>query len=587
MKKYTSLFTFRSSFFNLNTFRSSFLILHFSFFIFYLSAQTVGKSDDGSFYILMPDGSYNDYDAKNKEHKKLMSDYEKKLKTDKEKAITSEAKDDKSKKGNDKKVREKEIIIADAYKAIEKEKVFGKTADNAIRSRVKAEYDWKKLLFSSPEKKKTREAERLENWYKEQKDIEKNALSEFKKAVKESDRARKTLYKNGESVLQLSHYQLFEAEKIEFKPSAEEENIVIKEKKKEAEKKKKKETDELADEAKLTDAKKAKEKKKKEDNSDDKQEKEGKKIAEKQKEEAKKKLKEEEKKVADEAKIVDAKKKSDKNKKEDNDDEKQSKADKKLVEKQKEEAKKKLKEEEKFAAARKKKEKFEKDVDEANEEEKEKREQKTDKKKKTDVAKTEEKTPKKKQNESEPEVEKKALKLKPEDNVILNPPFPACEIAFNGVDEFTNIKRLETAKQDLFKHTDEIMLKYYEKNDFLTCQVSASRSDKGYKYLNFFFTFNSDNVQNTYGVLEKDQVVTLRFLDGETMPMFNSKTDRGFVDPMKKTTTYKAIVVVNANQEKKLFNGEIDQIRVLWGTGTDDYAIYDLDFFANILNCVK
>ena len=591
MKKYTPLFTFHFSFFifhfknfslfTLKTFHFSLFVFYFLFFANSLSAQTVGKSDDGSFYILMPDGSYNDYDAKNKEHKKLMSDYEKKLKTDKEKAITSEAKDDKSKKGNDKKAREKEIIIADAYKAIEKEKVFGKTADNAIRSRVKAEYDWKKLLFSSPEKKKTREAERLENWYKEQKDIEKNALSEFKKAVKESDRARKTLYKNGESVLQLSHYQLFEAEKIEFKPSAEEENIVIKEKKKEEEKKNKKRTDKLADEAKLTDAKKKKEKN---ESNDEKQKEVDKKLVEKQKEEAKKKLKEEEKKVADEAKIVDAKKKLDKNKKEDNDDEKQSKVDKKLVEKQKEEAKKKLKEEEKFAAARKKKEKFEKDVDE---EEKEKVEQKTDKKKKTDVAKTEEKTPKKKQNESEPEVEKKALKLKSEDNVILNPPFPACEIAFNGVDEFTNVKRLETAKQDLFKHTDEIMLKYYEKNDFLTCQVSASRSDKGYKYLNFFFTFNSDNVQNTYGVLEKDQVITLRFLDGETMPMFNSKTDRGFVDPMKKTTTYKAIIVVNANQEKKLFNGEIDQIRVLWGTGTDDYAIYDLDFFANILNCVK
>ena len=520
MKKYTSLFTFHFSFFTKCTkfdFHFSLFVFHFLFFGTSVFAQTVEKSDDGSFYILMPDGSYNDYDAKNKEHKKLMSDYEKKRKTEKEKVEISNVKDDKNKKGNDKKAREKAAIIAEAYEAINKEKVFGAAADNAIRGRVKAEYDWKKFISNNTDKSKTRDAERLENWYKEQKEVEKNALSAFKKAVKESDNARKTLYKNGESVLQLSHYQLFEAEKIEFKPTLKEEDIVIKEKKKQ---------DNIKQ------------------NSENKTDK---KLAKKQKEEEKKK--------ADEAKLTEVKKKEDK----------------KLAEKQKEE--------EKFAKTEKKKEKLEKEIDEKN------IGKNKDEKKSTDVTKAEEKIPNKKQ--IEPIIEKKALKLRIEDNVILNPPFPACEIAFNGLDEFTNIKRIETNKQELFKHTDEIMLKYYEKNDFLTCQVSASRSDKGFKFLNFFFTFNSDNVQNTYGVLEKDQVITLRFLDGETMPMFNSKTDRGFVEPMKKTTTYKAIVVVNANQEKKLFSGEIDQIRVLWGTGTDDYAIYDLDFFANILNCVK
>ena len=563
MKKYTSLFTFHFSFF----------VFHFLFFAAPIFAQTIGKSDDGSFYILMPDGSYNDYDAKNKEHKKLMSDYEKKLKTDKEKSETSSAENDKNKKRNDKKA----ATIAEAYEAIDKEKVFGAAADNAIRGRVKAEYDWKKFIATNTDKSKTKEAERLENWYKEQKEVEKNALSAFKKAVKESDSARKTLYRNGESVLQLSHYQLFEAEKIEFKPTIKEEDIVIKEKKKQdntkqnnenktdkkfAEKQKEEEK-KKADATKLAEAKKKEEKTKQEENNNEKQKKEEKRLAEKE-------IKEEKKK-ADATKLAEAKKKEEKTKKEEKNDEKEKEGDKKFAEKKKEAAE--------FAEMKKKKEKLEKENDEKNSS------KKKDEKKKIDVAKTEEKNPEKKQIESI--VEKKALKLKPEDNVILNPPFPTCEIAFNGLDEFTNIKRIETNKQDLFKHTDEIMLKYYEKNDFLTCQVSASRSDKGYKFLNFFFTFNSDNVQNTYGVLEKDQVITLRFLDGETMPMFNSKTDRGFVDPMKKTTTYKAIVVVNANQERKLFSGEIDQIRVLWGTGTDDYAIYDLDFFANILNCVK
>lgn len=94
-------------------------------------------------------------------------------------------------------------------------------------------------------------------------------------------------------------------------------------------------------------------------------------------------------------------------------------------------------------------------------------------------------------------------------------------------------------------------------------------------------------MQNTYGVLEKDFVITLRFLDGEQMPLFNSKTDRGQVDFLKKTTLYKAVIALTETQDKKLFNGEVDQIRVLWGTGTDDYPIYDLDFFSNLMNCIK
>ena len=589
-----------------------FFFLLFSLFITPLLAQTIGKSDDGSFYILMPDGSYNDYDAKNKEHKQLMANYEKRLKGENEKGAKV-----------DKKAHEKATVIAAAYKAIDKEKVFGESADNAIRSRVKAEYDWKKFIASNPDKKNSRDAERLENWYKEQKDVEKNARSEFKKAVKESDDARRTLFKNGENISQLSHYQLFEAEGVKIE---ENNDIVIKEKEKKkkelAEAKKKKESDDenAKAEAKKEAKKLAEAKKKKAENSDDDE-----KLMEKKEAEAKKeakKLAETKKKKAEnsdddeklmEKKEAEAKKEAKKlaeakkKKEAENSDD-----DEKLVEKKEAEAKKEAK---KLAEAKKKKEaeklaekketkkkevaetktKKENDEGEDDNESKQIAEKKAkeikekklaeDKKNKGKIVKNEGKVLGNEQNE--PEIEKKALKLKTEDNVILNPPYPECEIAFNGKDEFTNLKRIETAKQILFKHTDEIMLKYYEKNDFLTCEVSASRSDKGYKYLNFLFTFNSDNVQNTYGVLEKDQVITLRFLDGETMPMFNTKTDRGFVDVMKKTTSYKAVVLVNSNQEKKLFNGEIDQIRVLWGTGTDDYAVYDLDFFINILNCVK
>ncbi len=527
-------------------------------------AQTMDKNANGDFIVLMPDGSYEDFDDKNPTHKTLMKDFLKKEKEKKKvgkleskKEVESkkvgklESKEEESDKLRLKKEKEAQVLaekkeknndklLQKSKKFFDNEQIKGKLADEAMNKRMKSEYNYKKFLADNSRKKESKEAEKLKKFFEEDKDKEKDSKKAFTVALRDARDARKDLFQAGLDISNFQEYRLEEpkpviviANRVEEKAESEKEESekVRKEESKKVESKKVESDDEEKRESELAQKVAKEEKKKKESKKKDSKKKESEDEDISEDELAQEAAKEEKKK----------KKESDKALKEERE---------KVRKKESEKEEKKKKESKKVENEKEEKSKIAKSDD-----------------KKTDV--------------------KPVLKLKAEQDVMLNPPYPPCVIEFDGLDEFTKIKRKETRKDVLFQHTDDLMLKFYEKNDFLTCSVSGSRTDKGFKYLTFYFLFNSDNVQNTYGVLEKDFVVTLRFLDGEQMPLFNSKTDRGQVDFLKKTTSYKAVIALTETQDKKLFNGEVDQIRVLWGTGTDDYPIYDLDFFSNLMNCIK
>lgn len=528
-------------------------------------AQTMDKNVNGDFIVLMPDGSYEDFDSKNPTHKTLMKDF---LKKEKEKKQSEKEREKESKKVESKKKESREVesekaqlkkeketedkmakkdkdndkLLKKVQKVFDAEQIKGKLADEAMNKRMKSEYNYKKFLADNPRKKESKEAEKLKKFFDSDKEKEKDAKKDFIAILRDAREARKDLFQAGLDIVNFQEYRLEEPKPVIVIANK---TIVSEDEPVENEKDEYKKEEKNKKEKTVKEQKKAKERSEEEVASEEKKENK-KKLEKAKKEKVEDKIEEE---VSEEELAM-------AQKKEERENEKKAKKDKKAKEQK--------------------------------EEEKTRKESSAVKQKKEDTKKIErEKEEKTAKIDSKTESTKPTLKLKIEDNVMLNPPFPPCFIEFDGLDEFTKVKRKETRKEVLFKHTDDLMLKFYEKNDFLTCSVSGSRTDKGFKYLTFYFLFNSDNVQNTYGVLEKDFVVTLRFLDGEQMPLFNSKTDRGQVDFLKKTTLYKAVIALTETQDKKLFNGEVDQIRVLWGTGTDDYPVYDLDFFSNLMNCIR
>jgi hypothetical protein len=169
--------------------------------------------------------------------------------------------------------------------------------------------------------------------------------------------------------------------------------------------------------------------------------------------------------------------------------------------------------------------------------------------------------------------------------VYVTPTVP-CDIAFDGIDDFSKKPRKETRKSLLFSETDDMFKNYVSDGDYITCDANMSLQNGSLFYLNFYFTIASDNTSNTFGVLEKGSPISIRLLNGDIIILLTSRTDRGIVDTGHKTTTYTAQCAIGTDDQKKLKNGEIDFIRVSWGTGFEDYQIYDLDFVSRQMKCL-
>ena len=171
-------------------------------------------------------------------------------------------------------------------------------------------------------------------------------------------------------------------------------------------------------------------------------------------------------------------------------------------------------------------------------------------------------------------------------NKVYISPSVNCDIAFDGVDDFSKKTRRETKKTFLFGETDDVFKNYVTDGDYITCEANMSLQNGQLYYLNFYFTIASDNTANTFGVLEKGAPISIRLLNGEIIILQTTRTDRGIIDTGHKTTSYTAQCSLGTDDQKKLRNGELDFLRVSWGTGFEDYQIYDLDFVSRQMKCL-
>jgi len=176
---------------------------------------------------------------------------------------------------------------------------------------------------------------------------------------------------------------------------------------------------------------------------------------------------------------------------------------------------------------------------------------------------------------------------KPENDVMINPPAHPCELTFDGVDEFSGKTRRDVARQNLFVHTSDQLRPYFKDREYITCNGYLSAISGGYKLLYLHFDILSENAQREFGALEKGSILSIKFIDGSTIKLANSKTDRGILNTLEKSVSYRGQYIISASSEKALRKNEVDKVRVVWGTGYEDYEVYDLDFFVNQFNCLN
>ena len=176
---------------------------------------------------------------------------------------------------------------------------------------------------------------------------------------------------------------------------------------------------------------------------------------------------------------------------------------------------------------------------------------------------------------------------KVENDVMITPPKRPCELTFDGVDEFSGKSRRDVARQNLFVHTSDQLRPYLKGREYITCNGYLSAISGGYKLLYLHFDILSENAQREFGALEKGSVLSIKFIDGTTIKLANSKTDRGIPNTLEKSVSYRAQYIISASSEKALRKNEVDKVRIVWGTGYEDYEVYDLDFFVNQFNCLN
>ena len=182
---------------------------------------------------------------------------------------------------------------------------------------------------------------------------------------------------------------------------------------------------------------------------------------------------------------------------------------------------------------------------------------------------------------------KSFAKYNRKNDVMYNPPTVDCEYGFDDIDEFTGKRRVELAKRIFFTHTADRLKPYFKNNHHITVEGFLSATTGGVKYLNLKLSILSEHAQREFGLLEKGSILSLKLINGATVKLLNTKTSSGLLNKVTKTTVYRGQYLISKDHEKTLKKSEIDKVRVVWGTGYEDYEVYELDFFIDQFKCLN
>ncbi|MEQ1744769.1 MAG: hypothetical protein ABMA02_05045 [Saprospiraceae bacterium] len=176
-------------------------------------------------------------------------------------------------------------------------------------------------------------------------------------------------------------------------------------------------------------------------------------------------------------------------------------------------------------------------------------------------------------------------KYDPAADVLLNPPARACTLAVDARDEFSGERRREVQKEELFRYTNPSLKAYLTDRDHVVC--SASVAVKGSTtLLNLQFSINDANAKRAFGGLPKNSVAVLKFLDGETVTLYNMRADEGLTGADKIAHTFIGQYGIDPGMLKKMQKSLLDKVRIAWATGYEDYDAHNVDLLARQLACL-
>lgn len=169
----------------------------------------------------------------------------------------------------------------------------------------------------------------------------------------------------------------------------------------------------------------------------------------------------------------------------------------------------------------------------------------------------------------------------------LNPPVLPCTFTHNEVDRFTGKLRRDLQPVLLFTHTPKDLRPFLRDREYITCKGYLADLSDGLLFLSLEFSIASNNAPAAFGGIPNGSILSILLMNKESIRLFNSKSDAGYYDSAQGVYIYRSQFQISGIQEKVLQAGEVDQLRVIWATGYEDYEVFELDFFRNQVNCLR
>lgn len=166
-----------------------------------------------------------------------------------------------------------------------------------------------------------------------------------------------------------------------------------------------------------------------------------------------------------------------------------------------------------------------------------------------------------------------------------NPPTRICLVENFGQSSFLNPIHLGTVPEPLFFFIPEEMRLTLRGRPIISSDFSVARKGPGV-FLTFHLTLHIPSARRSFAGLPENTPIRLRLLNGEIINLHNLHADNGTYDERTNTVRFTAITALSRRNEMRLRSAEVDQIRVVWATGFEDYDVYDINLIRDHLNCL-
>lgn len=160
-----------------------------------------------------------------------------------------------------------------------------------------------------------------------------------------------------------------------------------------------------------------------------------------------------------------------------------------------------------------------------------------------------------------------------------------CHFEVDMVDKITGSKRRELPAELLFTHTDADLRPFFKSKDLITCRAKVSGIGP-YTYLSVEFQIASSHSKGNFGTLAEGSMLRFRLMDGTYVSLYNLKSHEGRIDAYSGHTIFVGQYALGKKEAKALRASELDQMRVLWTTGYEDYDIVHIDLLKDQLDCL-